>query len=69
MPLAAQSVPDSDVGREQHALDTNAGMTRRLAARADRGQMPSVARPAEKDVADEQNDDQRRRVDRDAKNA
>ena len=29
------------IGREQHALDVDAGMARRLAAGADRGQMPA----------------------------
>ena len=51
------------IGEEQHALDRNAGVARRLAAGADGGQMPAVARAAEKDVPDDQHDNQRRGID------
>ena len=43
-------------------------MARRLAARPDRGQVPAVARAAEEDVADQEDDDQRRGVERHAEN-
>jgi len=46
------------IGGEQHALDLDAGMARRLAAGADRRQMPAEARAAEKEVTDEQHHDQ-----------
>src|SRR5271166_5490089 len=44
-------------------------MTRRPAAGADRSQMPTVAGAAEKDVTNKKGGNQRRCVDRNAKNA
>ena len=40
------------IGREQHALDANSSVARRFAAGADRGEMPAIARAAQKNMPD-----------------
>ena len=46
------------IGEEQDQPDANAGVPRRLAAGADRGEVPAIARARQEDVADQENDEQ-----------
>src|ERR1019366_6597855 len=72
LPPASDTPPSTTAVSAWNSQPTpaaDAGMLRGLAAGADRGEMPAVARARQEDVADEKHGEQRRRIDRNAEHA